>query len=176
MFQSYFQFPNDPVALAEWFVASIVLVVVVTLLYVYVLSKSPPPEGVTVAKLEQIQASDQVSASDPLPIVAKAEATLRDGKLDEAIASSAEAATLIFRNLLEASYGKVSSTMGLSDLAYLVQTRAKSPPQFADSAYNLNNLRLRALQKQPLDLQQASWAVNFTKWLLDLAQTGQIKF
>jgi hypothetical protein len=172
---SFFQFPNDPIALIEWFIASVILIVVVTLLYVYVLNKSPPTEGVTVAKLE---ASSEAARrnQDPTPLLLKADTALKNNNLNEAVESSAEAVSLYLRGLIEKQSGPPPLGLGISDLAYLVQTRAKAAPQIADPAYQLNNLRLKAAQNQPIDLQQASWAVSFAKGLAQTIQEDQIKF
>ncbi len=172
---SFFQFPNDPIALVEWFVASAILVVVITLLYVYVLNKSPPPEGLTVSKLEASPEATQ-HALDPNPLLVRAEVALKNNNLNEAVESSAEAVSLCLTGLIDKQSGPVAPGLGLSDLAYLVQTRAKSAPQIADPAYQLSNLRLKAAQNQAIDLQQASWAVTFAKWLLQTIQGDQIKF
>ena len=51
LFSNYLQIGNDPLALVEWFVASFALIIAVTLVYIFVLNKSPPPEGLTEAKL-----------------------------------------------------------------------------------------------------------------------------
>ena len=62
------------VDLAEWFVASVALLLVVTLIYIFVLNKSPPPEGITQSRTE----SSSV-LGDPAPIISAAQDALRNG-------------------------------------------------------------------------------------------------
>ncbi|MDH2902074.1 MAG: hypothetical protein PXY39_13980 [archaeon] len=173
--QNYLQFPNDPVALMEWFAASVILVLLVTLVYVYILSRSPPPEGNTVSKLEQSIETTQVTP-DPSVLLLRADTALKNNGFGEAVESSAEAVGLCLTQLVRRASGQVSPGMGVSDLAYLVQTKAKSAPQIAETVYQLNSLRLKVAQNQPVDLQQASWAVSFANWLYQVVQTEQIKF
>lgn len=169
----------DPVLLLEWFAASLVLVIVVTLIYVFVLNKSPPPEGLTVAKAEQQQQqSTQVieSTTDPSSALAQADAALRVNNLNLAVEYSVQAVSLCLTGLILRSSGLVAPNMGISDLAYLAQSRAKSAPQFAEPVYQLNNLRLRVAQSQLITAQEASWAVSFANWLAQVCSSDQIKF
>lgn len=173
--QNYLQFPNDPIALIEWLAASVILVIVITLVYVYVLSRSLPPEGNTIPKLEQYIQTTQITPDSSVMLL-RADAALKNNSLGEAVESSAEAVSLCLTELLRRTTGQVSPGMGVSDLAYLVQTKAKSAPQIAETVYQLNSLRLKVAQNQPVDLQQASWAVSFANWLCQVIQTDQIKF
>ena len=173
--QNYLQFPNDPVALIEWLAASVILVIVVTLVYVYLLSRSPPPEGNTISKLEQSTQTTQVTPDSSI-LLLRADTALKNNNLDEAVESSAEAVSLCLTELLRRTTEQVSPGMGVSDLAYLVQTKAKSALQIAETVYQLNSLRLKVAQNQPIDLQQASWAVSFANWLCQVVQADQIKF
>ncbi|MHB1908976.1 MAG: hypothetical protein ACYCQJ_08930 [Nitrososphaerales archaeon] len=169
------QFANDPVSLAEWFIASLIIVAVVTFFYLRVLNKSPPPEGQTVAKLEQTNMINE-QFLDPLPLINSAEQALASNMLVPAVENSAQAATLCLYNLANGNIDHVSKTMGLSDLAYLVQSKAKTSPQIAEPSYQLNSLRLRALQNQIIDQKEASWALSFAKWLIQAVQENQVKF
>jgi hypothetical protein len=165
------QFGNDPVALAEWFIASLVLVIVVTLIYVLVLNKSPPPEGITLAKTEQ-QAAIASAAIDPHPVLYEADQDLKSNNLNGAIDASVRTIFLAFRNVLGGQAG--TEGMGISDSAYIIQTKGKNANQIAQPVYQLNNLRLQSLQGQPVTLEQASWAVNLARWVVDAIDSGQI--
>ncbi len=181
---AYFQVSSsiNLVLLLEWFLASIVLVIVVTLVYVFVLGKSPPPEGVTVAKVEeqqqqQTQASQLLqSAPDVNSALTQAEASLRANNYAATVEYSTQAISESLKTLIQRSSGQVPENMGIADLAYLVQSRAKSAPQFAEPTYRLNNLRLRAVQNQAITLEEANWAVSFAKWLAQVCSSDQIKF
>jgi hypothetical protein len=173
--RGFLQFPNDPIALLEWFAASVVLVIVVTLLYVYVLSRSPPPEGSIVSKMVQSSQSPQTPL-DPVVLLLKADTALKSNNLAEAVESSAEAVSSCLSEVIQRNSGQVSPGMGISDLAYLIQTKAKSSPQIAEPVYELNSLRLKVARNEAVDFQLASWAVSFANWLYQVVQEGQIKF
>ncbi len=168
------QFPNDPVALSEWFLFSVALVVIVTILYVYILNRTPAPEGLTVAKLEQSQ-SDTQKTLDPHPALQQASQSLQSGNLKGAVESSVRAVSLALGNILVGSGTQDLSAMSISDMAYLVQTRAKSSPQIAQPVYQLNTLRLKAVQNQVVDQQEAAWAVSLANWLVNQTETQQVK-
>jgi HEPN domain-containing protein len=182
---SYIQISSsiNPALILEWFVASIVLVTVVTLVYVFVLSKSPPPEGVTVAKVEEQQQLTQAStstqiqpAADVNSALTQADASLRANNYGVTVEYSTQAVSESLKTLIQRSSGQVPQNMGMSDLAYLIQSRAKSAPQFAEPTYRLNNLRLRAVQNQAVTPEEANWAVSFAKWLAQVCSSDQIKF
>ena len=82
-------------ALAEWFVASVALLLVVTLIYVFVLNKSPPPEGITQAKFE----SPSV-VSDPALVISAAQDALKSGDGRKAVELSVKAVSLSLTSLL----------------------------------------------------------------------------
>lgn len=164
----------DPLALVEWLVASVVLVVVVTLIYKYVLGNSPPPESLTVAKLEQ-EAKSTLEQSEPNQLLNRAETELRNNNLSGAVEGSIEVVRQSLTQLLRKSKVRVEPNMGVNDLAYLVQSREVSGPQIADPISQLNNLRLKIAQDQPIDSQQASWAVSFSAWLIQAVQGDHIK-
>ncbi len=169
------QFPNDPVALTEWFLFSVAIVVIVTLVYVYVLNRTPVPQGLTVAKIEQAQADSQQKL-DPHTSLQQASQTLQSGDLKGAVESSVRAVSIALSNLLVSSGTPDLSAMSISDMAYLVQTKAKSAPQIAQPVYQLNTLRLKAVQNQPVDQQEAAWAVSLANWLVNQTETEQVKF
>jgi hypothetical protein len=168
------QFPNDPVALGEWFLLSVALVVVVTAIYVFVLNKTPEPAGPTVAKLEQPQIAT-LRTMDPHQALEQAAQTLQAGDIKNAVESSVRAVSFTLGNLLLASGTQDISAMSISDMAYLVQTRAKSAPQIAQPVYQLNTLRLKSVQTQVVSQQEAAWAVSFAHWLVNQVETGQVK-
>jgi hypothetical protein len=182
----YLQFQNNPVALLEWFAASVAIVVVVTLIYVYVLNKSPPPEGeMTVSKVEQKSTQVAELVLDPGSLLMKAEAALKSDRFREAVEFSAQVVSLCLTKLIQNNLADSSQVLGsqplatgigISDMAYLVQSRAKSSPRFAEQVYQLSNLRLMAIQDQTVDQERAIWAFSFANWLYQIIESGQIKF
>ncbi len=168
------QFSNDPTALAEWFLASLALIAIVTAIYVFVLNKSPPPQGETVLKTE-LQVAQPPQVTDAAPLIQKAGEALKSNDLKTAVEDSVQAVSVLLGNVLASSSGQQISSASISDLAYLVQTRAKSAPQIAQPVYQLNSLRLRAIPGQPVDSKEATWAVSFAQWLAQSVQSDEIK-
>lgn len=171
---SALQFPNDQVALGEWFLFSIALVVIVTLLYIYVLNRTPAPQGVTVAKLEEAQAENQ-KTPDPEPLLRQATQLLQAGDLKGSVEASVRAVSLVLTEALRVSGTADVSSMSISDMAYIVQSRAKSSPQIAQPVYQLNNLRLKAVQNQTIEQQEAAWSVSFASWLVNQIESRQVQ-
>jgi hypothetical protein len=169
------QTPINQLDLFEWLIASIGLVVVVTLVYIYVLNKSPPPEGATVSKIEQSNLVMQAS-HDPNPVLSEAETSRKSNNLNAAVENSAEAVRICLSGELRRITGRSSEGMGISDIAYLLQSKEKSGPQFAEPVYQLSNLRLKVVQTQTISDDEASWAVSFAAWLVNAFQTDQVKF
>jgi len=66
--------------------------------------------------------------------------------------------------------------MNVSDMAYLVQTRATRAPDITQPSYQLNMLHLKAAQSQQVTSQEAEWALNSASWLSQLVATQQIEF
>jgi hypothetical protein len=164
---------NTAASLAVWFVASVALVLVVTLVYVFVLNKSPPPPTLTVEKIEQYQ-SAQVSI-EPEVLLSKAREALGRGDISGSIELAVDAAGVILSSLLGRS-GNAHSNLGLSDMAYIVQTKARSSPDISQPVYQLNLLRLEALRGENVTPEQADWAINTATWLAQIAQSDQIAF
>ena len=171
---SALQFPNDPVALGEWFLFSIALVVIVTLIYIFVLNKTPTPQGVTVAKLEEAQAEAQKTV-DPNPFLQQAAQALQANDLKGAVENSVRAVSLDLVEILRGAGISDVSSMSISDMAYLVQTRATSAPQIAQPVYQLNTLRLKAIQNQTIEQQEAAWSVSFANWFVHQIESEQVK-
>ncbi|HKW05088.1 MAG TPA: hypothetical protein VJN71_07315 [Nitrososphaerales archaeon] len=167
------QFPNNPLALGEWFLFSIAIVIVVTAVYVLVLTKTPKPQGETVATNEQRNVETMVSR-DPAPALEAASQALQKVDLKSAVEKSVEAVSIILSELLASSGTSDSNLMSISDQAYLVQTRAKSSPQIAQPVYQLNTLRLKAVQNQPIESQEAAWAVSLANWIVSQVKSGQV--
>ena len=121
----YLVVSNDTVALLEWFVASVALVMIVTLVYILLLNKSPPPEGPTQAKLESVQ--NQSRSGYPDLIISDAENAIKNGDNGKAVELAVDAAraSLMF---LMARIGVKPSNMNISDMAYLVQSKASKSP------------------------------------------------
>jgi hypothetical protein len=153
----------------EWFVFSAVLIAAVTLIYVYVLSKSAPPEKLTEMKLETIH-----STADASNLLASAEAALRSGDFRTSIDNAVKASALTLINLLDNAEAN-HANMNVSDLAYLVQARHSQLPDMIQHVYNLNLLRLKAVQGQPLTTQEVEWALSTVNWLIQLAEKGRIR-
>jgi hypothetical protein len=172
-FAPYLQFGYDPAALLEWFLATVGIIVVVALVYVFVLQKSPPPSGVTMAKLEQ-QSPQVQGGTTARAAVSEAESFLTASNFAGAVESSARAISLAFSGLL-ASLGQGADGLGIADAAYLVQSKSSGGPDIVQPIYQLNNLRLQALRGQSVNPEEAAWAVNFAKWLIQAIESNQIK-
>jgi hypothetical protein len=172
-----FQFPNEPMALLEWFAASVALVVIVTLIYVFILSRSPPPDFPTVAKLESLRSSagnQTFSQMDPYLALNEAQQAFQRSEFSRAVELSVEAIFGYLGAILRAQ-GNEPRDMSISDLAYLIQNKNPSLPQFAHSMYELNALRLRALQGQPVSRDEASWAISLANWTAQALYASQIR-
>lgn len=159
----------NSVALLEWFAASVVLLVVVTLIYMFVLSRSPPPEKLTQLGLEAKQNSAEVPE-----LLVSADSALLSGDVNTSIDLSVKAAALMLAPLLGRT-GVNLSNMNISDLAYLVQSKSQQSPDITQHLYNLNLLRLKAAQGLPITKEEAEWAIVTVRWLLQLTQGGQIR-
>jgi hypothetical protein len=164
-FSSVLQFGTNPAALAEWFVASSALVIVVTLVYVFVLNRSPPPEGLTETKVEM--EANSVEVSDPGPILSEANQTLAAGDIAKAVELAVKAARLTLSEVLRSS-GIDTSNMNVSDMAYILQTRSAGSPDITQPLYQLNLLHLKVAQSQQITRQEAEWAINTSAWLAQL--------
>ncbi len=116
---------TDQVALAEWFVASVGLLVIVTFLYVYVLNKSPPPEGITVAKLEQKQEQQVSETTNGLSILSQTHSAMLGGDYSIAVDLAYRSAAVTLSNVMRATGGSPEG-MNVSDLAYLIHSKATS--------------------------------------------------
>ena len=80
---SFLQIGGTNLDLIEWFLASAALVVVITLVYVFVLGRSPPPEGPTEAKLEM--QTQPIQTVDVSPIIAEARSALSNSDFKKAV-------------------------------------------------------------------------------------------
>ena len=101
--------------------ATVALLVIVTLIYVYVLDRSPPPEGITEAKLEQ-----QISVTaDSSTILLQTHSAILGGDYALAVDLACRSAMATLSKVLGMAGGNPEG-MNASDLAYLVQTKAKS--------------------------------------------------
>jgi hypothetical protein len=157
-------------SLAFWFIASVALVVLVTLIYVFFLSKSPPPPGMTV---EKVEAAQRLQGTEPDALITKARDAIAIGNVNQSIEFSTNAIGMILSFLLERA-GIPNASLGLSDMAYLVQTKAKASPDISQPVYQLNLLRLKSLQGENVTAEQADWAINAATWLAQLAHSEQI--
>lgn len=166
---SYLQSGNNPVALAEWFIVSVAIVIVVTLIYVFILNKSPPPEGITQAKIESTNVSIDTSS-----LISSAQDILKSGDTRKSVELAVTAAGNTLSTLLK-STGVDLSNMNISDMAYLVQSKATGSSDITQPIYQLNLLHLKSAQSQPIALQEAEWAINTANWLSQLVATQQIK-
>jgi len=164
------QFGNNVVSLAEWFVASIALVIVVTLIYVLVLNKSPNPVGMTQARFE-----NSSMLSDPASIISSAQDALRNGDNRKSVELAVKSVGASLANLLKGT-GVDLGNMNTSDMAYLVQTRATKSPDIIQPIYQLNLLHLKAAQSQQITIQEAEWAINTANWLTQLVTAQHISF
>lgn len=161
-------------ALLEWFGFSVGLVVVVTLIYLFVLRKSPPPEGVTMAKLGQPNnvVLSQASAYDMLT---QAESYLAANNLKGAVECSAMAVASALKSLLAPQLGAETESLGIADAAFIVQSKGSTTADIVQPIYQLNNLRLQTVRGQTVSQAEAAWAVNFAKWLFQAIRSNVIK-
>ncbi|MHB2037554.1 MAG: hypothetical protein ACYCPW_12565 [Nitrososphaerales archaeon] len=167
---NYLQFGNNVVDLVEWFVASVAILLVVTLIYVFVLNKSPRPEGMTQARLES-----SAMLSTPESIIFASQDALKSGDNIKAVELSVKAVGVTLATLLSAT-GVDLGNMNTSDMAYLVQTRATRSPDITQPIYQLNLLHLKAAQSQQITIQEAEWAINTANWLSQLVTAQHISF
>ena len=145
--------------------------IVVTLVYIYILNKSPPPEGLTEAKLEA-QNSGQI-IGDPSQYLADAQSDLTKGDVVESVKDAVGAASLILSSKLR-SLGVDPGNMNISDMAYVVQARSPGMPDITQPVYQLNLLHLRAAQSQEVSRQEGEWAISTATWLRQVIQAAQI--
>jgi hypothetical protein len=165
---SYLQFGNNLSSLFEWFVASIALLLVVTLIYVFILNKSPPPEGMTQSRLERSSI-----VSDSAATISSAHDALRNADNRKAVELAVGAVSGLLSTLLR-STGVDLSNMNVGDMAYLVQSKAVGSSDITQPIYQLNLLHLKCAQSQPISQQEAEWAVNTASWLSQLVTANQI--
>lgn len=158
---TYLQSSSGSVDLVEWFVASVALVVVVTLVYVYVLGRSPPPERLTQAKLEMQERQDE--PVDVAPILSEARSAVGSGDLKKAVELSVRATSLTLSRVLSLN-GANPADMNVSDMAYIIQSKSQGSPDLTQPAYQLNLLHLKIERGEPVTPQEADWAVNTATW------------
>jgi len=168
---SYLQTGTSPTYLIEWFLASIALVIVVTLVYVFVLNKSPPPEGLTEAKLEsQNQANESIDVS---PLLQQAQIAISNSNFKNAIELSVQAvSTTLSRNLI--AKGGNPANMNVSDLAYVIQGKSPGSPDITQPAYQLNLLHLKVERGETITQQEAEWSISTANWFSGLVVNSQI--
>lgn len=166
---SQIQIGTTASSLIVWFVASAALISIVTLIYVYVLGKSPPPEKLTEMKLETHQSSNQLP-----DLLLSSENALSSADFRTSIDISIKATVLTLATLLGRT-GANLANMNVSDLAYLVQSEFPQLPDITQHVYNLNLLHLKAAQGQLLTTQEAEWALSTANWLVQLTRAGQIR-
>ena len=152
-----------------WFVLSAVLILVVALIYVYVLSKSHPPEKLTEMKREAFHSSADVPS-----LLTYAESALRSGDFRTSIDFAIKASALTLIMFLDNTETNLAN-LNVSDLAYLVQSRYPQLPDITQHVYNLNLLRLKSVQGHLLTSQEVEWALSTVNWLIQLTEKGQIK-
>jgi len=168
---NYLQTGTSPAYLIEWFLASIALVIVVTLVYVFVLNKSPSPEGLTEAKLEsQNQAAESIDVS---PLLQQAHVAISSSNFKKAVELSVQAAsTTLSRNLT--TKGGNPANMNVSDLAYVIQSKSPGSPDITQPAYQLNLLHLKVERGEVITKQEAEWSISTANWFSGLAVNSQI--
>jgi len=161
---------NDPLALAEWFIASVAIIIAVTLVYVYVLQKSPPPDGLTEAKLES--QTEQNSLLDNSSTLSDAQNELSRGDLRKTVELSVRAASMVLSRILRLQ-GVDPSNMNVSDMAYIIQTRSLGSADITQPIYQLNLLHLKAAKGEAVTTQEAEWSINTAAWLSQISANLQ---
>ena len=169
----YLQTGNYLLTLSEWFIASVALIIVVTLVYKYILNKSPPPEGITQYKVES--SVESTGQPDPAAHLLEAQNHMKAGNFSQTVESAVRAVSEMLASALT-SLGAKSANMNVSDMAYLIQSRSPGSPDITQPIYQLNLLRLRSAQSQPISPQEAEWSINIAIWLSQLISTRKIAF
>lgn len=164
-----FQVGRSIASLSIWFVITGIIIAAITIIYVYILSKSPPPEKLTEMKLETFHGTIDVPS-----FLTRAEDALRSGDFRTSIEIAIKASALSLIKLLDDHRTNLAN-MNISDIAYLVQSKYPQLPDLTQHIYNMNLLRLKAVQGQLLTMQEVEWALSTVNWLIQLAEKGQIK-
>lgn len=166
---SYLLVNNSVLDLVEWFIASVALVVAVSLIYAFILNKSPSPEGITQLKSEQMHTDATAEQS-----ISLARDAVKNCEYSKSIDLAVTAVSSSFRALLR-NTGTDLSNMNVGDMAYLVQSKVTGAPNITQPIYQLNLLRLKSAQSQAITAQEADWAINTASWLVQLISTQQIR-
>lgn len=156
------------VDLVEWFFASIAIIVVVTLIYVFVLGKSPPPEGLTEAKLEM--QSQGAAAVDVSSLLVEARTALSSGDSKKAVELSVKACGMVLSKIVTLK-GADPSDMNVSDMAYIIQSRSPGMPDITQPAYQLNSVHLKVEKGEAVTPQEADWSIATANWFAERAST-----
>lgn len=157
--------------LVEWFIASAALVVVVSLVYVFILGRSPPPEGLTEAKLES--QGKQLQSHDVSPLLSDARSALARSDFKKTVELSVRAASVSLSGVVTAK-GSDPSDMNISDMAYIVQTKSPGATDMTQPAYQMNLLHLKAERGEAINQQEAEWSINTATWFSQLVTSSQI--
>ncbi len=162
---------TSPAYLVEWFLASIALVAVVTLIYIFVLNKSPPPEGLTEAKLEsQNQANETVDVS---PLLMEAQKAVSQSDFKKSVELSVQAVSTNLSRIL-VSKGGNPANMNVSDMAYVIQSKSPGSPDITQPAYQLNLLHLKVERGEAVSQTEAEWSISTANWFSGLVVNSQI--
>lgn len=152
----------------EWFFASVALIIVVTLIYIFVLARSPAPEGLTEAKLEmQSQGTATVDVSS---LISEARAAVSSGDLRKAIELSVKASGMVLSGMMTLK-GADPSDMNVSDMAYIIQSKSPGMSDITQPAYQLNLLHLKVEKGEAVTAQEADWSIATASWLAQQAST-----
>ena len=168
---AFLQTVTDALDFVEWFVASSALVIVVTLIYVFVLGRSPPPEGLTEAKFEM--QNQKIESIDVSAIISEAHAALTNSDFKKAIELSVKATISTLSRILT-SRGLDPSHMNISDMAYIIQSKSPGMPDITQPAYQLNLLHLKIEKEESVTQPEASWAISTANWFSQLEAGSQI--
>jgi hypothetical protein len=161
----------DALDLIEWFAASAALIIFVTLVYVYVLNKSPPPEGLTEAKLEM--QGRELESVDAAPILNDARAAIDGSDYKRAVELSVRATGLVLSRILR-NKGADPTDMNISDMAYIIQTKSPGTPDMTQPAYQLNLLHLKAERGEAVTREEADWSLSTANWFTQLESSSHI--
>ena len=170
-FEGYLQTGTDALDLVEWFVASSALVIVVTLIYVFVLGRAPPPEGLTEAKLEM--QNQKIESTDVVAIISEANTALANSDFKKSVELSVKATSTTLSRVLTLKGGDPSN-MNISDMAYIIQSKSPGMPDITQPAYQLNQLHLKIEKGELVAPQEASWAISTATWFSQVEASSQI--
>jgi hypothetical protein len=101
-------------------------------------------------------------------LLEQAKVSLSSNDFRNTVENAVKAVADVYTQLLQYFHIEAQN-MSISDMAYLLQSRGVRL-QLANSSYQLNNLRLKSILGSPVTFPEASWAISFGNWLLQVGK------